>query len=162
MTRYSDNTLKWILIALSHLHNSYSRSDYEPTSLYRYPVIMCATNTYFIVFVVWPDRELNPLSSACDWLLLLWEHCKQYIFIMKISLHIRWCSCRLAETRRVSHMEQELLTLPEHLLSTPVCSGVQVVRSLVSCVVCFIDRCLTFCPFSFFSFGHCFVCPSAI
>ena len=123
MTRYSDNTLKWIFIVLSHLHNSYLRDDYEPTSLYRYPVIICATNTYFIFFVVWPDREPNPLSSACYWLLLLWELCKQYIFIIKISLHIRWCSCHLVVTRRVSHMEQELLTLPEHLLSIPVLVG---------------------------------------
>ena len=31
-------------------------------------------------------------------------------------------------------------------------------RSLVLCV-CFLDPCLSFCPFSF---GHCFVCPSSI
>jgi len=30
-----------------------------------------------------------------------------------------------------------------------------VTRSLVLCV-CFVDRCLSFCPFSF---GHCVVCP---
>ena len=33
---------------------------------------------------------------------------------------------------------------------TPVFSGVGVTRSLVLCV-CFVDRCLSFCPFSF---GH--------
>ena len=38
----------------------------------------------------------------------------------------------------------------------PVFSGVRVTRFLVSCV-CFIDRCLSFCPFSF-----CVVCPSSI
>jgi hypothetical protein len=35
---------------------------------------------------------------------------------------------------------------------------VRVIRSLVVCV-CFVDRCLSFCPFSF---GHCVVCSSPI
>jgi hypothetical protein len=47
-------------------------------------------------------------------------------------------------TRRVSLVGQELLTLSEH-------RGVRVTRSSVLCV-CFIDRCLSFCTFSF---GHC-------
>jgi hypothetical protein len=34
-------------------------------------------------------------------------------------------------TRRVPLVEQELLTLSEHLISSPVCSGVRVIRSLV-------------------------------
>ena len=41
---------------------------------------------------------------------------------------------------------QELLTLPEHLSSPPVFSGVRVTRSLVL-YVCFVDRCLSFCTF---------------
>jgi hypothetical protein len=40
-------------------------------------------------------------------------------------------------------VEQERLTLPEHLSSPPGFSGVRVTRSLVSCV-CFVDRCLSF------------------
>ena len=36
--------------------------------------------------------------------------------------------------------------------------GVRVTRSLVLCV-CFVDRCLSFCAFSF---GHCVVCSSSI
>jgi hypothetical protein len=52
----------------------------------------------------------------------------------------------------------EDVTLPERLSSSPVFSGVHVTRSLDWCV-CFVDRCLTFCPFSF---GHCVVCPSSI
>jgi hypothetical protein len=43
-------------------------------------------------------------------------------------------------------MEQELLTLPEHLSSPPVFSGILVTRSLVLCV-CFVDRFLSLCPF---------------
>ena len=41
---------------------------------------------------------------------------------------------------------------------TPGFSGVCIIRSLVLCV-CFVDRCLSFCPFSF---GHCVVCPPSI
>ena len=59
-------------------------------------------------------------------------------------------------TRRVPLVEQKLLTLPVHLWSPPVFSGVRVTRTLVLCV-CFVDRCLAFCPFSF---GHCVVCSS--
>ena len=59
-------------------------------------------------------------------------------------------------TRRVPLVEQELPTLPQHLSSPPVFSGVRVTRSLVL-YVCFVDRCLSFCTFSF---GHCVVCSS--
>jgi hypothetical protein len=61
-------------------------------------------------------------------------------------------------TRRVSLVEQELHTLPEHLSSSPVFNGVRVTPSLVVCV-CFVDRCLSRCTFSF---GHCVVCSSSI
>ena len=46
-------------------------------------------------------------------------------------------------TRRVSVVEQELLTLPENLRSPPDSSGVNVTRCLVL-YVCFVDRCLYF------------------
>jgi hypothetical protein len=39
---------------------------------------------------------------------------------------------------------------------TLIFSGVRITRSLVICV-CFVDRCLSFCTFSF---GHCVVCSS--
>ena len=38
-------------------------------------------------------------------------------------------------TRQVPLVEQELLTLPEHLSSAPVCNGVHVSRSLVLCII---------------------------
>ena len=41
---------------------------------------------------------------------------------------------------------------------TPLFSEVRVTRTLVLCV-CFVDRCLPFCTFSF---GHCVVCSSWI
>jgi hypothetical protein len=52
----------------------------------------------------------------------------------------------------------KLLTFPDHLSSSPLLSGVCVIRSLVL-YVCFVDRCLSFCSFSF---GHCVVCSSSI
>jgi hypothetical protein len=48
-------------------------------------------------------------------------------------------------------VEQELLTLPEHLSSPPVFSGARVIRSLVLCV-CFVDRCYNAC-FKLFVIG---------
>jgi hypothetical protein len=55
-------------------------------------------------------------------------------------------------------VEEELLTLPEHLSSLTVFSAVRVTRSLVL-YVCFEDRCLSFCTFSL---GHCVVYSSSI
>ena len=70
------------------------------------------------------------------------------------SWHITGFVTRL--TRRVPLVE--LLTLSEHLSSPPVLSGVSVTRSSVL-FVCFVDRCLSFCPFSF---GHCVISFSSI
>ena len=59
-------------------------------------------------------------------------------------------------TWRVSLVEQELLSLPDHLSSSPVFGGVRVNPSLVLCV-CFLDRCLSFYPFSVdFTDNNCF------
>ena len=44
-----------------------------------------------------------------------------------------------------------MLTVPEHLSSPPVFSGVRFTRSS-ALYVYFVDRCLSFCTFSF---GHC-------
>jgi hypothetical protein len=69
---------------------------------------------------------------------------------------INWFVTRL--TRRVPLVEHELPTLPEHLSSPSVFIGVRVTQSLVLCV-CFVNRCLSFCTFSF---GRCVVCSSSI
>ena len=89
-----------------------------------------------------------------------WPH--KYVLLVVNSFRsfphlwlIAWFVTRL--TRRVSLVEQILLTLPEHLRSPRVFSGVRVIRSLVL-GVCFVNRCLSFCPFSF---GHCIVGPSS-
>ena len=92
------------------------------------------------------------------------------VYKNKISLHRELLVvCRLITSISYSYrdklhkmiillVEQELLTLPEHLSSPPVFSGVRVTRSLVL-NVCFVDRCLSFCTFSF---GHCVVCSPSI
>ena len=46
------------------------------------------------------------------------------------------------------------LSLPEHMSSPALISGVRVTRSLVLCL-CFLDRCLSFFTFSF---NHCVIC----
>ena len=57
-------------------------------------------------------------------------------------------------TQRVPLVEQELITLLEHLSSPPIFNGIHFTRSLVLCV-CFVERCLSFffwplcCLFSF-------------
>jgi hypothetical protein len=45
----------------------------------------------------------------------------------------KWSTERV--TRPVSLVEQEMLTLPEHMSSPPVFSGIRVAQSLVYCVV---------------------------
>ena len=69
---------------------------------------------------------------------------------------ITGCVARIK--RRVLLIEQQLLTLSEHLSSPPVFGGVRVTRSSVLCI-CFVDGCLSFCPFSF---RHLVVCSSSI
>ena len=59
-------------------------------------------------------------------------------------------------TPRLSNVEHELTTLPEHLGSPPVFSGVRVARSFVLCVI-FCRLLFVLCPFSF---GHCIFCHS--
>ena len=62
-----------------------------------------------------------------------------------------WCKPDISSV--VCHRKHKLLSclyvsIPDWL---PDCLRVRVTRSLVSCV-CFIDRCLSFCPFSFVYF----------
>ena len=83
---------------------------------------------------------------------------KTYREATQIPPSIGWTHSRLITgfvprlTRWAPLVEQQLLILPEHLSSPPVFSGVCVTRSLVL-YVCFIDRCLSFCTFSFGHYG---------
>jgi len=60
----------------------------------------------------------------------------------------------------VGTVEQELLTLPEHLSSPPVCSGVRVIRSLVLCEVVCRSLLVVVSLLELLFFCRCIVCPS--
>ena len=66
-------------------------------------------------------------------------------FVIIITLH-----------EKNSLVKQLLPTLPGDMSSPPVFYWVHDNQSLVLCV-CFVDRCLSFCTFSF---GHYIACPS--
>jgi hypothetical protein len=67
--------------------------------------------------------------------------CRRFTFYLCffVFINVYWCAtrfwCHLTVTRRVTIVDHELLTLPEHLWSPQVFCGVRVARSLVFCVV---------------------------
>ena len=75
---------------------------------------------------------------------------------LKCKHSIRWWCWNIATdegpisvVQLIFHLvEQGLSTLPEHLSSSPVFSEVRVTWSLLLCA-CFVDRCLSFYPLSF-------------
>jgi hypothetical protein len=65
----------------------------------------------------------------------------------RVSIVLRDFNCSSERVWVISLEEQELVILPKHAPEfTSSFSGVRVARSLVLCV-CFVDRCLSFCPF---------------
>jgi hypothetical protein len=68
-----------------------------------------------------------------------------FILMINIYIYILLIGVCLILTNMI--IEQELLSLPEYLSSPPFFSVVHVTGSLVICV-CFVDRCLSFCPLS--------------
>ena len=104
--------------------------------------------------------------------------CRKYFPVLSsfMTYHMIGFVNRL--TRRMPLVEQDLLTLPEHLSSSPVFSVIRITRSLVLCVCSFGHCvvcssvfwslcCLFFCLLAIvlsvlLSFGHCVVCSSSI
>jgi len=74
--------------------------------------------------------------------LICWVGVKQQSLTLPLLYHRQDLNNTIWVTLRVSLVEQELLTLPEHLSSSPVFSGVRVTRSLVLLIVV--------CPFVLF------------
>ena len=99
---------------------------------------------------------LTVLEYLCHKLPRVCSTCRKHFPIFSSFMTYHVFVTRL--TRRVPLVEQELMTLPEHLCSSPVFCGVRITRSLVLCV-CFVYRCLSFWTFSF---GHAVVCSSSI
>jgi hypothetical protein len=87
------------------------------------------------------EDMVNVSSTKCDWLI-------DWLVFNSRQFENNHSSI---QSNLIKH-KQELLTLPEHLSSPPVFGGVRVTRSLVLCV-CFVDRCLSFCTDSDWSFG---------
>ena len=96
---------------------------------------------------------LSPFVGNCKFIFRI--NYRNNFLYRRITFNLVWCS-KLALLQKRNIVEQELLTLPEHLSSSLVFSGVIVTRSLVLCVYV-VDRCLSFCTFYF---GHCDVCSS--
>jgi hypothetical protein len=80
--------------------------------------------------------QLNSVMVKC-----LADNCFVFLFFPRLDSNQQcWykaAQIRLAfqRTRRLPLLEQELISLPEHVGSPPVFSGVRVARSLVFCVV---------------------------
>ena len=114
----------------------------------------------------WSHHFLKFYGATMTWLTVMEYLCHKWPRICSTCKHFPVFFSFMTDhrvvtrlTRWVSLVEQELLILLEHLSSSPplpVFNGVRVTRSLVF-FVCFVDRCLSFCTFSF---GHCVVCSS--
>jgi hypothetical protein len=115
------------------------------------PVVKCHFESFTIATMTW--------LTVVEYLCHKWPRiCSTY---RKHFPSHSWLITGFVTTliRRVPLVEQELRpTLPEHLSSPPVFSGVRGTQSLALCV-CFVDRCLYFCTFSF---DHCVVYSSSI
>ena len=83
-------------------------------------------------------------------------YCGSYIRVGKVRVVVREMHNKFFWLSWSHLFESFTVALPVHLSSPPLFSGVRITRSFVLCV-CFLDRCLSFCTFSF---GHCVVCPS--
>ena len=156
-------TIWFIPTSLSHWNN-YSLSIIQN---HLNPLANITRTLLFCIFrctCIWPFFVLGSQPWK-DW--LLWNNCvtNDYGYVPRIvstsrSFPHSWLIIEYVTrlTQRVTLVEQELLTFPELLSSPPVFGGVCVTWSLVLCV-CFVDRCLSICPFTF---CHCVVCPSSI
>ena len=92
--------------------------------------------------LLWLVEELTLVVLLLMLGLLLW-------LVEELTLVIDFASVStisLLSDGTVTLVEQELVTLSEHLNSPPDFSGVRVTRSL-GLYVCFVDRCLSFCTF---------------
>jgi hypothetical protein len=120
--------------------------------------MFCRSLFVFLYFFFWPLRCLSDspcylmtINNTCNYIAILRAICTVCSFTASDYPFWYFQTCLL-------YMDVLLPTRPEHLSSPLVFSGVRVTRSLVLSV-CFVDRSLSVCTFSF---GHCVVCSSAI
>ena len=140
--------MHWPLPCMIRIQNSLASSLYDT-----YPEFISLFPAWYVSRIHWPlpcmIRIQNSLASS------LHDAYPEFTYLIPEFPHH---TCPEFTVRIWPLVEQELLTLPEHLSSPPVFNGVRVTRSLGLCVY-FVDRCLSFCTFSF---GHCVVCSSSI
>ena len=84
------------------------------------------------------------------------DYCNKLQILSMLLYHMSFLSFNGSTMKWL--VEQEVPSLPVHLTSPHVVSGVRVVQSFVYCVV-FYRSLFYFCTVSF---GHCIVCPSSI
>jgi hypothetical protein len=92
-------------------------------------IIICRLINYMPILTVRPliDNKVYLMTTAA-----------YFFFSVHHDFHFRCCSYLLTLTRGVSHVAQELLTLPEHLGSSMPFCGVRVPKPLIFCVVLFV------------------------
>jgi hypothetical protein len=95
------------------------------------------------VCVKW--RTSSDFSDTCNW--SGFDTLKVNVQIIDDPNVHKLCCNDWMLTWRVSLVEQELLTLMEHLSSPLVFRGVRVYTWSLVLYVCFVDRCLSFCSF---------------
>ena len=78
----------------------------------------------------------------------LWNTCKRFTNNHGYVPFVVITGFAKTLTRWVPRMEQQLLTLLEHMCSLLIFSGIRVTRSLMLCV-CVVDHCLCFCALFF-------------
>ena len=127
-------------------------------SIFSFICMFCRSLFVLLYFFFWPlcclsdsPCYLMTINHTCNSIAILRAICTVCSFTTSDYPFWYFQTCLL-------YMDVLLPTRPEHLSSPLVFSGVRVTRSLVLSV-CFVDRSLSVCTFSF---GHCVVCPSAI
>ena len=101
---------------------------------------------HFVLLLCGINKLLKSISLSVSSMMIK-PHIVSYLIMSQQREFTRFVT-RL--TRRVSLVEQKLLTLSEHMGSPPIFSGVRVARSLVFFVV----FCRSLFAFLSFSLGH--------
>ena len=106
--------------------------------MYSYFVFLCHDVRYdYRVKQMFDSPGLLFLLSGGSCFIYVICVCLRILMSNTIYFHIRWCSCRLAVTRRKALEEQESITLPGYLRPPPVFNGIRFAPySVFFCVLC--------------------------